>query len=95
MKIELDLPNVVLGKELEAEITQRAKEGIVLRLYQDRHVGASLAARLLGFSRRRWMEFCQQHGVMVTDYSFDDLQEDLDVIGRLSQAKADDGGHFQ
>jgi predicted HTH domain antitoxin len=85
MKIELDLelPDELIDKKLEQELVSLAKEDIVLRLFEERRIAGGVAARLLKVTRRKFMELCERRGVALTEYTAEDLGEDLAVMDRL------------
>ena len=95
MKIELDLPDDILDSDLETEIVRRAIEDIVLRLFAERRIPSALSRRLLGLTRRAFMDLCQQRGVPLVDYTVEDLQGDIAALDRLlpqdEERRADDG----
>jgi len=92
MKIELDLelPAGTIDKELERELVNLAREDIVLRLFDERRIPSGLAARLLGITRREFMELCQRRDIPLTHYTAEDLQEDLAVMEELMGQKPGD-----
>jgi len=87
MKIELDLelPAGIIDKELEQQLVNLAREDIVLRLFEEQRIQGGSAARLLKLTRREFMELCQRRGTPLTDYTAEDLREDLAVMEELKR----------
>lgn len=86
MRIELDLelPAGLIDKELEQQLVNLAREDIVLRLFEEQRIQGGSAAKLLKLTRREFMELCQRRHIPLTDYTAEDLREDLAVMDRLS-----------
>src|SRR5437870_10997433 len=87
LQLELDLPQELVDPALEEKALAKAREEIVLELFARRKLPGGRSARLLGLTKRQFMQLCQQRGVALVDYTAEDLAGDLSVMERLSEKR--------
>lgn len=83
-KIEVPLPEGVLDElgGLDADLPARAREAIVLHLFQTGRMSAGYAAESLGIGRLDFYELLRERGVPLLDYREGDVGRDADELGR-------------
>lgn len=79
LKIEVELPRDLLAalNIPEAELGHRAKEWIVLELFQESEISAGKAAEILGLSKVGFLELLDQRKLPYLDASPQELERDL------------------
>lgn len=81
VKIEVELPSdLVLALNVEpAELGRRAREWIVLELFQEGTISAGKAAEVLGTTKSGFLQLLDLHGIPYLDASSEDLERQVDV----------------
>jgi len=78
--LELELPEGLVDRQLEAELVRRFKEDTAIRLFQEGKVSSGYAAHLIGTPRIEFLELLRQRGIPYVEYSADDFREDLATL---------------
>ncbi len=78
--VELELPEGLVDKELEAELVRGFKEEAAVRLFQEGKVSSGYAARLMGIPRVEFLQVLRRRGVAYVEYTADDYHQDLSTI---------------
>lgn len=78
-KIEVELPRDLLAalNIPESELGYRAKEWIVLELFQESEISAGKAAEILGLSKVGFLDLLDQRKLPYLDASPQELERDL------------------
>ena len=81
LSIEIDVPEDVNSKELEAKFAATASrlilEQTVLRLYRDGEISTGTGAHLLGMSVQDFIRFLSQHHTSIFHYEGGELEAEL------------------
>jgi predicted HTH domain antitoxin len=70
MRIQLDLPEAVAGKDV-AELSALARESLIVRLYALGELTSGEGAEMLGISRREFLDLLGQYNVSIFDDTAD------------------------
>jgi len=85
MTITLDIPEELaaqLGGSPQ-QLSREAFEAFVLETYRQNRIDAPQAAQVLGYSRMRWEQCLEEHGVLKDAYTVEDLERDVATLQRL------------
>lgn len=85
MTITLEIPEELaaqLGGSPQ-QLSRQAFEALVLEAYRQDRLGAPQAARVLGYSRMRWEQCLEEHGILKDAYTVEDLDRDVSTLQRL------------
>ena len=85
MTITLEIPEALaahLGGSPQ-ELSRHALEALVLEAYRQARIGGPQAAEVLGYSRMRWEQCLEEHGVLEGSYTVEDLDRDVQTLRRL------------
>ena len=63
LEIDVDLPREILDQIPSADLGKLCQTEIVLRLYSERKLATSEAARLLGLTRIQFLDLLRERGV--------------------------------
>lgn len=74
MRIQLDLPEAVAGKDV-AELTALAREALIVRLYALGGLTSGEGAEILGLSRREFLDLLGRYNVSIFDDTADLMRE--------------------
>ena len=79
LKIEIELPRDLLSTLdiPEAELGQRAKEWVVLELFQEGEISAGKAGEILGLSKSRFLDLLTAHRLPYLDADPQDLEREV------------------
>jgi predicted HTH domain antitoxin len=85
VKIEVDIPipEGALDEGAKERVRHDALEAAVLRLFDERRISSTEAARELGLTRIAFWELAKARGVPMHDYTFEDWQDDKATIDQL------------
>ena len=78
-KITLELPTDLLTslKIPKSELEDRAKDWVVLELFQEAKISAGKAGQILGISKVQFIELLNQHGLPYLDASAQELAQEI------------------
>lgn len=81
VKIEVELPSdLVLALNVEpSELGSRAREWILLELFQEGVISAGKAAEVLGTTKAGFLQLLDRHGLPYLDASYEELERQLEV----------------
>ena len=79
LKIEVELPRDLMAalNIPESELGHRAKEWIVLELFQEGEISAGKAAEILGLSKVRFLDLLDQRKLPYLDGAPGELERDV------------------
>jgi hypothetical protein len=87
MNLNLEIPDDLaqrLGDAGGGDLSRRALEGFALEEYKAGRLTETEMQRLLGFGTRYKLDgFLKEHGIMVEDYTVDDLRREVSSLERL------------
>jgi hypothetical protein len=87
MHLNLEIPDDLaqrLGDAGGGDLSSRALEGFALEEYKAGRLTETKMQRLLGFGTRYKLDgFLKEHGIMVEDYTVDDLRREVSSLERL------------
>ncbi len=86
VKIEVELPSdLVLALNVEpSELGRRAREWILLELFQEGVISAGKAAEVLGTTKSGFLQLLDLHGLPYLDASFAELESQVDVATKAA-----------
>ena len=91
VKIEVELPSdLIVALNVEpSDLGRRAKEWILLELFQEGAISAGKAAEILGTTKAGFLQILDLHGLPYLDASHEELERQVDVaVAASSQGKA-------
>lgn len=88
VQIDIDVPDGVIDQQFEVAL----REDGIYRLFAERKIASGHAARLLGLTRRQFLDSLRQRGLSHTDYSAADWIEDAAALDRMIEP-GHDGDH--
>jgi predicted HTH domain antitoxin len=79
LKVEIELPRDLLAalNIPEPELGRRAKEWVVLELFQEGEISAGKAAEILGIPKPRFLDLLDRRNLPYLDASSTELERDL------------------
>jgi predicted HTH domain antitoxin len=79
LKVEIELPRDLLAalNIPEPELGRRAKEWVVLELFQEGEISAGKAAEILGIPKTRFLDLLDRRNLPYLDASPTELERDL------------------
>lgn len=91
LKIEIELPQDLLAalKIPESDLGRRAKEWVVLELFQEGEISAGKAAEVLGTSKARFLDLLDQRNLPYLDATSQELKSDLEAAEAAIKAPTD------
>jgi len=89
--LELELPEGLVDRQLEAELLRRFKEETAVRLFQEGKVSSGYAAHLIGIPRVEFLELLRRRGIPHVEYSAEDCREDLNTLERVERDASQPG----
>lgn len=85
-QVVLDFPVEFPEEELEnEEAFNRAKESMVLYLFQKGKISSGYAADLLGLCLADFMDLLKESGMYFAHYTKEDLKKDLEAIAQYEK----------
>lgn len=86
VKIEVELPSdLVLALNVEpSELGRRAREWILLELFQEGIISAGKAAEVLGLTKSGFLQLLDLHGLPYLDASYEELERQVDVASKAT-----------
>ncbi len=78
MKVEIELPRDLLAALdiPEPELSRRAKEWVMLELFQEGEISSGKAAEVLGLSKSSFLDLLSEHGLPYLDADPRELARD-------------------
>lgn len=73
--VQIEVPNEVVDDVGEAALRALAQEAVLVRLYAQGRLSSGKAARLLGISRRAFLDLLGTYNVSVFDQTMDVAEE--------------------
>jgi predicted HTH domain antitoxin len=73
--LQLQVPDDLLDSRSKSQLEALAQEALLIKLFQQGEVSAGYAARVLGISRRAFLDLLGQYGVSMFDQDTDMGQE--------------------
>jgi len=87
MNLTVELPDEIAGRLAAAgggDLARRALEALGLEEYKSGHLTETELQKLLGFGTPdRLDEFLKAHGVLIDDYTIEDLHREVETLERL------------
>jgi hypothetical protein len=87
MNLTVEIPDDLAGRLSaagDADLSRRALEALGLEEYKSGHLTETELQRLLGFGTRYKLDgFLKAHGVMIDDYTIEDLRGEVETLERL------------
>jgi hypothetical protein len=86
MQLTVEIPDDFAGRfgAADADLSRRALELLALEEYKSGHLTEAELQRLLGFGTRYKLDsFLKAHGVLIDDYTVDDLRREVATLQRL------------
>lgn len=78
MKIIVEVPDQFLLDRDPEELAKQIKLNAALRMFQSHELSAGAAAELAGVDRFAFALECEKRGIVVVDYSAEDLRAELE-----------------
>ena len=88
VKIEIELPSdLIVALNVEpSELGRRAREWILLELFQEGVISAGKAAEVLGITKTGFLQLLDLHGLPYLDGSHEELERQIDVAMAASRS---------
>ena len=67
----------------QREIDASVSKALALKLFETGRITSGVAARLLGINRLDFLDLLHQHGISYFDYSREELEQEMQVLGAL------------
>jgi len=86
MQLTVEIPDDLAGRFSAAsgDLSRRALELLALEEYKIGHLTDTELQRLLGFGTRYKLDgFLKAHGVLIDDYTLEDLRQEVATLQRL------------
>jgi predicted HTH domain antitoxin len=83
-QIVLDVP-AGIDEALRAELTAKANTAVVLGLFEAGKVSSGYGARMLGITRREFLDLLGQHNIPLMSYAEDELEEQIQLAKQLAE----------
>ncbi len=86
MNPTVEIPDELAGRLNAAggDLSRRALEALSLEEYKSGHLSEDELRRLLGFGTRYRLDgFLKAHGVLIDDYTIEDLRREVETLQRL------------
>src|SRR3954469_20183813 len=79
LKVEIELPRDLLTSLdiPESDLSRRAKEWVVLELFQEGEISAGKAGEILGLSKVRFLHLLNEHRLPYLDADLQELELDV------------------
>ncbi len=86
VKIEVELPSdLVLALNVEpSELGRRAREWILLELFQEGIISAGKAAEVLGITKSGFLQLLALHGLPYLDANYEELERQVDIATKAA-----------
>ena len=81
-QIVLDVPEGI-DEALRAELTVKANTALVLGLFEAGKVSSGYGARMLGITRRDFLDLLFEHKISLVDYPPGALEEEMRLVEQL------------
>jgi len=87
LKVELELPRELLGalNVNAAQLAQKAKEALVLRLFQEGTISAGKGAEIVGLSKAAFIDLLDREGIPYLSLEPGELAEDVEAALAVSR----------
>lgn len=91
LKIEIDLPRDLLAalNIPESDLRRRAKEWVVLELFQEGEISAGKAAEILGISKARFIDLLDQRKLPYLDATSQELEREASAAEAAAKLRED------
>ena len=87
MNLTVEIPDDLAGRLTAAgggDLSRRALEALALEEYKSGHLTETELQKLLGFGTRYKLDgFLKAHGVMIDDYTIEELRGEVETLERL------------
>jgi hypothetical protein len=86
MNLTVEIPDELAGRlnAADGDLSRRALEALALEEYKSGHLTEDELRRLLGFGTRYRLDgFLKAHGVLIDDYTIEDLRREVETLQRL------------
>lgn len=82
-RVEIELPQDLMAvlNVPEADLSRRAREWVILELFQEGEISSGKAAEILGLSRSRFLELLNARKLPYLDAGPGELERDLAAAG--------------
>lgn len=88
--LEVTVPREVLSLGLNSdEVSRQLGRWLVFTLFRDARISSGRAAKLLGLTRRGFLEWLHGEGLSYFDYSAEEMQSELKSVRELPLAETD------
>ena len=75
--LELDLPEEIFPRLGEAEVSEKAKEALIMELLREHYISQGKAAEILGVIRHELFDLMTRYRVLAIDLTSEELKEEL------------------
>ena len=91
LRIEIELPRDLLAalNIPESDLTRRAKEWVVLELFQEGEISAGKAAEILGTSKARFLDLLDQRNLPYLDATSQELEREVSAAEAATKSRED------
>jgi len=86
MTLTVEIPDDLASRMVAegGDLSRRALEALALEEYKSGHLTETELQKLLGFGTRYKLDgFLKAHGVLIDDYTIEDLREEVATLQRL------------
>lgn len=86
MNLTVEIPDEIAGRLIAGGVglSRRALEALALEEYKRGHLTETELQKLLGFSTRYRLDgFLKANGVLIEDFTIEDLHRDVETLHRL------------
>lgn len=77
LRFDLELPAEIFAHLQEGELTEKAKEALVMELLREHHISQGKAAEVLGVSRHEVFDLMSKYRIPAIDLTSEELREEL------------------
>ena len=86
VNVTVEIPDDLGGRlrAIGVDLSRRALEGLALEEYKSGHLNEADLQQLLGFGTRYKLDgFLKAHGVMIDDYTIEELSREVSTLQKL------------
>jgi predicted HTH domain antitoxin len=84
LRIVVDVPDG-LDDALRAELTAKAKTEVVLGLFKAAKISSGYGARMLGMTRREFLDLLYERKIPMVEYAEGELEEQIELAKQVGE----------